>query len=145
MREARRQLAAALLDDDPRQTILGTALMTVCIGAFLFLPFDVFAESPSYRFMRYLPENLWAVVFITVGSSKIVVCLGNAHLQRCRRLRYLPFALNASTSVLWMLIWAGIVVSNPDTLGTVLYLFVALAPAWAAVRRLYSALARTGA
>lgn len=139
LREMRAALAKAVLEDDPRQTILGTALLTFCMGVYLARPFDVLDASRAYRFMQSLPEAAWASLFIVVGSSKIVVCLLNAPLMRCPRLRYLPFVLNLSTSGLWLIVWAGIVTSNPHTLGTVLYFFMALAPAWASLRRFRAA------
>ncbi len=128
-------LTDTLLYDNPRQTVLGTGALSFFIGVLLAQPFDVFANSVSYRFMNRLPENLWATIFLFVGVTKITVCLLNAPLMRCQRLRYLPFALNTTTCVMWALVWAGIYLSNPNTLGTVIYFFLVLSPAWAAWRR----------
>ena len=134
LKEARRILFDIILADDPRQLILATACLSLAIGVFLLQPFPVFADVQAYRFMRYLPENTWAVIFITVGGSKIIVCLMHEPLMRsCWR--YLPVVLNGLTVVLWTFVWAGVYASNPETLGTIVYFALLLAPTWATIRR----------
>ena len=128
-------LTDTLLYDNPRQTVIGTGALSFFVGLLLAQPFNVFSNSISYRFMNRLPENLWAAIFMVVGAAKIITCLMNISLMRCPRLRYLPFALNTVTCIMWALVWAGIYVSNPDTLGTVIYFFLVMSPAWAAWRR----------
>ena len=134
LRDARKTLLDALLADDPRQLVLATATLSLAIGIFLAQRFPVFADPRSYRFMRYLPEDIWATIFIVVGVSKITVCLFNTPLMRSRW-RYLPFALNLSTTFLWAVVWAGVYASSPHTVQTVVFFALALAPAWAAGRR----------
>lgn len=135
LKEMRAALAKAVFEDDPAMIVLFTAGLSVAIGVFLTRDFSVFDNAVSYRFMRHLPENGWAGLFMLVGGSKAVVCLLNRPLMRRDGLRNLPVALNAAASIFWALIWAGIVTSNPDTLGTVLYAWLSLVPAYCAARR----------
>lgn len=135
LREMRAALAKAVFEDDPAMIVLLTAGLSVAIGVFLTREFSVFDNAVSYRFMRHLPENVWAALFMLVGGTKAVVCLLNRPLMRREGLRSLPVLLNAAASFFWLLIWAGVVRSNPDTLGTVLYAWLSLVPAYCAARR----------
>lgn len=138
MRETRTTVLETLLKDDPRQSVLGTAVLNLAIGVFLLLPFAVFADPRSYRFMRYLAEDTWSAIFIGLGLAKIALWLLKPILSRSGA-RYLPFTLSCAEAVFWVVIWAGVYTSNPHTLGTVVYFWLVLAAVWIALRQLLEA------
>lgn len=133
-----RELGKALFEtvfiDTPRPLMLGLGSLSLAIGIFLFRDFPVFSDSVSYRFMRHISEDGWGVIFSLIGGSCFTVALLLETLMPCPKLRHLPFALNLTNAFCWLLVWAGIVASNPNTMGTIIYFFLILAPAWCALR-----------
>lgn len=87
-----------------------------------FLTADVFAFVPSYRYAAFLPEHLWAGIFITLGVLQFA-----ATYSRHYRFRLTMLFISAS---FWVL-WAGfIIAASSKGFGDIIWSLIAVMNFW---------------
>jgi hypothetical protein len=118
--------AAILLEHDVEPAELSGGLMKLFIGIWLLLPLDTFDSSPTFAALAIMPEWLWGVALVTLGSAHLAA-LHTGHQDRRR---------NAATVgyLVWFSFAVVFVTTNPPAIGWIAFMMAGLAQLWVSVR-----------
>lgn len=96
------------------------AVEAFSIGVFLFLPFSSFTSSPTLSVMgRWLPEPVWAHLFLWVGMAQFVALASERH-------RFIRLTATIA-AVLWLIVSVSFLYGNPYSTALVTYPMFVLA------------------
>lgn len=87
-----------------------------------FLTVDVFANVPGYHYAAFLPEDIWAAVFITLGVLQFAATYSLQY-----RFRLAMLFISAS---FWLL-WAGLIIAAASKgFGDIIWSLIAVTIFW---------------
>jgi hypothetical protein len=115
-----------LAEHDTEPTEFGGGLLKIAIGTQLLLPIDTFSTSNSFKTLSVLPEWIWGLILVVLGSVHLAALYSNSRVWRSRTAK-MGF-------VIWFSISTTFWLANPSSLGAVVFLFAGLAQGWVSIR-----------
>lgn len=115
-----------LAEHDTEPAELSGGLLKVGIGFWLLLPMDTFGSSPTFAALSILPEPVWGVVLIALGTFHLSALRSGASAAR-RHAATIGYLVWFSFAVVF-------VATSPPAIGWVAFLVAGLAQLWCSLR-----------
>lgn len=115
-----------LAEHDTEPAELSGGLLKMAIGLWLLLPFDTFGSSPTFAALSILPEWLWGVTLIGLGTFHLLALQGGNRDQR-RHAATIGYLVWFSFAVVF-------VATHPPAFGWIAFMVAGLAQLWCSLR-----------
>ncbi len=115
-----------LAEHDTEPVELAGGVLKVMLGAWLVLPWQSFASSPTFETLAVVPEWLAGMALLSLGAWHMLALRSGV---RCWR---------RTASLLGFLVWFSMavtfVIANPPAIGWLAFMMAALGQGWCYVR-----------
>ena len=111
-------------DTEPEELKGGT--INVGAGIWLLLPFNTYASSPTFYAMVILPEVIWGLLFLLLGTLHLMVLRRGDYYLRSK-FSFISFILWGALGIVFML-------SNPPAFGWLFFMYVSIGQGWCTIR-----------